>query len=172
MEYTTVPRYSLNMYSFSWTKSFFGQPHFYFLYTAPYYLIHFGVRAAWVRTGARWTLIVIFSAALIVIVNTGSDFSCFAIFPVLRSPPEVTQGAVGIANYKTKATNLDASKDFVKVSGAEQFELERSLLWSRKQRLVMRQNNETMLARHTPHSTPGLKRLNSPNCLIKSVKTL
>lgn len=36
----------------------------------------------------------------------------------------------------------------------------------------MRQNNETMLARHTPHSTHCLKRLNSLNCLIKSVKTL
>lgn len=36
----------------------------------------------------------------------------------------------------------------------------------------MRQNNETILARHTPHSTHCLKRLNSLNCLIKSVKTL
>lgn len=87
-----------------------------------------------------------FSAALIVIVNTGSDFSCSH------------RGAAGIANYKTKAANLDASRDFVKVSGAEQFELERSLLWSRKQRLVMRGNNETMLVRHTPHSTHGLKK--------------
>lgn len=109
-----------------------------------------------------------FSAALIVIVNTGSDFSCFMV----PSPPKSHRGQGGIANYKTKATNLDASKDLVRVSGAEQFELERSLLWSGKQRLVMRQNNETMLARHTPHSTHSLKRLNSPNCLIKSVKTL
>lgn len=168
MEYTTVPRYSLNMYSFSWSKSFFGQPHFYFLYTAHYYLINSGVRAAWVRTGARWTLIVIFLQRWLWL------WTLVAIFPVLRSPPppQVTQGAAGIANYKTKATNLDASEDLVRVSGAEQFELERSLLWSRKQRLVMRQNNETMLARHTPHSSHGLKRLNSPNCLIKSVKTL
>lgn len=36
----------------------------------------------------------------------------------------------------------------------------------------MRQNNETMSVRHTPHSTHCLKRLNSLNCLIKSVKTL
>ena len=36
----------------------------------------------------------------------------------------------------------------------------------------MRQNNETMLAGHTPHSTHCLNRLNSLNCLIKSVKTL
>lgn len=72
-------------------------------------------------------------------------------------------------------------KDTVRVSGAERFQptlckssliSQQSLLRSRKQRLVMRQNNETMLARHTPHSTHCLKRLNSLNCLIKSVKTL
>lgn len=40
--------------------------------------------------------------------------------------------------------------------GAEQAQL--SLLWGRKQRLLIRQNNETMLARHTPHSTHCLKK--------------
>lgn len=75
----------------------------------------------------------------------------------------------------------DAIKATVRVSGAERFQptlcksmliYQHFLLRSRKQRLVMRQNNETMLARHTPHSTHCLKRLNSLNCLIKSVKTL
>lgn len=49
---------------------------------------------------------------------------------------------------------------------------QQSLVRSRKQRRVMRPNNETMLAWHTQHSTHCLKRLNSLNCLIKSVKTL
>jgi len=49
---------------------------------------------------------------------------------------------------------------------------QQSLLRSERQRLVMRQNNETMSARHAPHSTHCLKRLDSPNCLIKCVKTL
>lgn len=43
---------------------------------------------------------------------------------------------------------------------------QQSLHWSRKQSLVMRQNNETMLVRHGPHST-WLKSLDSLNCLIK-----
>lgn len=73
---------------------------------------------------------------------------------------------------KTKAANLDASDDLVRGYGAEQFEAEHSLLWGGKQRLLIRQNNETMFARHAPHSTRRLKRLNSPDCLIKSVKTL
>lgn len=81
MEYTTVPRYSLNVYSFSWSKSFFGQPHFYFLYTAHYYLINSGVRAAWVRTGTKWTLIVIFLQRWLWL------WTLVVIFPVLRFPP-------------------------------------------------------------------------------------
>lgn len=82
----------------------------------------------------------------------------------------------------TKQRHNLLSKETVRVSGAERFQStlckkqpdfsQQSLLRSRKQRLVMRQNNETMLARHPPHSCLRLKRLNSLNCLIKSVKTL
>lgn len=68
---------------------------------------------------------------------------------------------------KTKAVKLDASNDLVRGYRAEQSEPERSLVLGSKQRLLIRQNNETMSAAHTPHSTRCLKRINSPKGLIK-----
>lgn len=158
MECTTVPRYSLNshsfIHSFNRSKSLFFETTLFFFLSGRLLFNNFWCGSQSGRGGIEA------NAVISLLHLFGSPLLVWRLIAIkgLREKQK------GWKTWTRPTTWLGRGY------GAEQAQL--SLLRGRKQRLLIRQNNETMLARHTPHSTHCLQRLNSPNCLIKSVKTL